>query len=180
MEEIYIVISMVILLFIYIYNNNLNSCLEENNKTFKYFDDVYINIPQKNNMRQQPIMQNYPLMKIQPIEQKQESMNTIDETLKHFKSGGKEMFNAQLSRHSDSSIIERYTNGSPIYDNYDSGSLPKNRRELDIHPNNDVKWSSHIENFADDMGIIRDDDIDSKYTESILQKGDSHFYALKK
>jgi hypothetical protein len=168
MDEKYIIGVMILLLFLYIYKNNLNGCIDDNKKTYKYFDQMYYGLPLDGrndiNLQRQSLIQN-----------PQESINSVDETLTHFKGNGKEKFNAQLSRESDSSIVDKHSNGSPMYANFVNGTIDKLKRTTnDI----DMKWNSYMEDYTEDASTERADGIDSKYNEVVKYKGDSHFYKL--
>lgn len=164
MEEVYVVVILLGLLYLYLYNSSLSSCSKENNNTYQYFDDMYYNLPKLNTVKAQHSVQ--------------ENMANVDKTLKYFKKGSEQTFNPQLGRSSDLSVINRLPNGSPAYFNNDVVANTKNRKENNLFNDLKLKWNSRIEKFADDESTARDYNIDSKYTENILQKGDSNFYAI--
>lgn len=164
MEEVYIVVILLVLLYLYLYNSNLTTCSKEKNNTYQYFDDMYYNLPKLNTVRPQP-----------PV---QENIDSVDKTLKYFKKGCRQTFDPQLGRSSDLSVINRLPNGSPEYFNNDIVANTKNRKENNLSDDLKLKWNSRIEKFADNETTARDYNIDSKYTENILQKGDSNFYAI--
>jgi hypothetical protein len=170
MEEKYIVCATILLLFLYMYCNNLKSHVNDNKIQYKYFDQIYYKKPNTN--------ENINIQRYSLVNTPQESMNLVDKTLDHFKGNGKEKFNPQLSRESDSSIVEQYSNGSPIYDNFLHGtSSKKNNSSTDI-TDVDMKWNSYMEDYTDEALMSRADDIDSKYNNVVSHKGDSHFYTL--
>lgn len=164
MEEIYIVVIVIILLYLCLYSSSMRSCYKQKNNTYQYYDDMYYSLPKLNT--------------VQPQCSVQENMNNVDKALMYFKKGNKQLFNPQLKWLSDSSIIKKLPNGSPAYFNNDIVSNSKNRRENNSSNDLKLKWNSRIERFADDEAEARDYNIDSKYTENILQKGDSNFYAI--
>jgi hypothetical protein len=135
MEEIYIVIILIVLLYIYLYNNRISVCNQKDND-FHYFDDMYYSLPRLNTVTDRP-----------PI---QESMNSKDETLKHFRGQNGERFNAQLSRASDASLTNRLSNGSDASHLHNTTVTPKN---MSVNKKNDIlnsRWQSKTENLPDE------------------------------